>query len=646
MIPRARKPASLWTLVLALVLGAPAGAPASLSAQGFSLRLGRGEIGLTGAGTNHAQGPAAGEGTSDFQQWVRIPVSGTIIHPRVWRYALSVRPVFGQHSATTLDRPTSDRRLGLDFTSVWFPRRRVTLTLQMIRASGVTQGAFGTRLEFNNAQTTWTAFVRDRYFPVTITYTRRRVSDAWSSAYTAGLVERDQDDRRLRVEVRNRKLYTLLERASYSDLRGQQDHSSLTAQFHHRVEWGMGSSLMSTLVFHDRDGSGSIYRTNWSERVHLQHTTSVASSISFARQTWRRNGRDGRNLAAALRTGYDSGSGFRGDVQLSAQNFSSTLGTGSARYRVEPTLRYEARLPWGATWNTRATIGAERFTQKLTADAWLDVIDEEHEVDETRRFFLEQLRVDRESVEIWDARRVLRLEEGIDYWLVETATFLEVQIPPGSRVREGETVLVSYRYQPLAKEGSTLLYVNYETSVRWDGLTLRHGRRQRTDDGAGQVGAAVVTSDSEVWYGVGFSRRTRVGTLIAELSRRSRSAEEIRYTQNEARVQLGLPSIAGLDSRLRGAYSRTRTDVETTVSSTYGVSLGWRVSPRLRITAAVDGWSWSRNGDHVERFFTGMGQLNWSIGRTDLTLSFDQVRRWNGVSRLENRWSIRLVRRF
>ena len=111
--------------------------------------------------------------TSDYQQWLRVPVSGFLLHPGVLRYAVAVRPLFGQHSTGALGQSTRARSLGLDASVALFQARRLNLTFQATNSSGMSRGDFGSRNQYDNTDFTAIAFVRDRYFPTTITYTDR-----------------------------------------------------------------------------------------------------------------------------------------------------------------------------------------------------------------------------------------------------------------------------------------------------------------------------------------------------------------------------------------------------------------------------------------------------------------------------------------
>jgi hypothetical protein len=631
--------------VVALVAAAHV-IPGDVGAQAFGVRLERGEVGVDGRGLIQVEGVSPGSVTSDYQQWLRLPISGFLVHPRVLRYTVAVRPLLGQHTASTLEQGTRSRNVGLDLSATLFQARRMTLSFQATRSSGASRGDFGTQNDFNNADFTTLLLFRDRYFPTTVTYSDRSVRDRWESAYTAEPIERDQRASRLRAEVRNKKLTTVLERTSYRDHRGTGDHDAASAQARHRLEWGKGSSMVSAVNLYRRTGSSEIQRNSWSERVFIAHTREVGTALSLSRQTWSRASQAGRNLSYDATTRYSPALTFEGALSASGQVFRSGVGGGLSRFRIAPSLRYSVNLPAGARLNTSGSVGSEKLSRTLPSDALLDVVEEAHEVDEARVFTLEQLRVERSSIEIWDEARTLLLQEDVDYRIVETGPVVDIHILPGSRVQLGEVVLVNYRYRSLAVEDSRLVYLNYETTLRLRGLSLRHGRRQRSEDTSGPSGALADPNDVDLWFGVSLSGRTRLGAVSLDATRRSRSASEIDYYSDELRGDLALPAYGTLESRVRASTTRTVAADLVTRTTAAGGTFSMAPSRSVRVSAGIDGWIWARDEQSPERFLSGHAMVTWRFGQVNTILTFDQVRRSNGLTRTENRWSVRVVRRF
>lgn len=620
--------------------------PTGADAQAFGIRLERGEIGIDGRGLVQVEGAAPGSVTSDYQQWLRLPISGFLVHPRVVRYTVAVRPLFGQHTASALEQGSRTRNVGLDLSATLFQARRMTLSFQATRSSGASRGDFGTQNDFNNANFTTLLFLRDRYFPTTVTYSDRSVRDRWESAYTAEPIERDQRASRLRAEVRNKKLTTIFEQTSYRDHRGTGDHDATSGQARHHLKWGKGSSMVSAVNLYRRTGSSEIQRNSWSERAFIAHTREVGTSLAFARQSWSRGIQSGHNLSYDASMRYSPALALEGALSASGQVFRSGAGGGLSRFRLSPSLRYSVNLPADARLNMSGSVGTEKLSRTIPSDVLLDVLEESHQVDVARVFTLEQLRVERASIEIWDEARTLLLQEDVDYRVVETGPVLDIHILPGSRVQEGEIVLVSYRYRSLAAEDTQLLYVNYETTLRIKGLSVRHGRRQRSLDTSGTSGAPSDPDDVDLWFGVSVSGKTRIGGVSVDASRRSRSAAEIEYWSDELRGELTLPAFGAIESRVRGSTARTVAAELVTRTTSAGGTFSFAASRTVRVSGGVDGWIWARDEQDPERFLSGHAMITWRFGQVNTILTFDQIRRSNGISRTENRWSVRVVRRF
>jgi hypothetical protein len=400
------------------------------------------------------------------------------------------------------------------------------------------------------------------------------------------------------------------------------------------------------LNLYRRVGTSAIDRKSWSERAVIAHTREVSTALSFSRQTWSRGTQSGRNLSYDVTSTYSPAIALIGALSVSGQRFGTGVDGALSRFRVAPSFQYLATLPAGLRLQTSASIGKEHLSRSIPSDVLIDVLEEPHDVDVTRSFSLIELRVERESIEIWNEARTLILVEGVDYRIVETGPATEIQILPGSRVDEGEVVLVTYRYRTLAGEETDLLYVNYESTLRAGGLSLRHGRRQRSENTSGAGGALPSPKDVDMWYGASYSGRTRLGGISIDAARRSRSAEEIRYSTNEARLDYTPPAFGRVEGRLRATTSRTVAEDQITSTSTAGGSVAWPVSRTLRVTAGIDAWIWGRDGQDDERFLSGHAMATWRFGQVNTIFTFDQVRRSNGIGRTENRWSVRVVRRF
>lgn len=641
--PGRRVGSSWFTIALSLLaLG-----PGTAAGQAFGFRLERGELGVDGRGLYQAAGVSPGASSSDYQQWLRLPVSGHLVHPRVLRYTLAFRPLFGQHIASIEGQASNKRSLGLDASATAFSARRMTLTFQANRSSGTTRADLGAQSEFENEGFTTLLFVRDRYFPTTVSYSDRRVRDTWRSPFVLDPIERDQRSSRLRAEVRNRRLTTILEQTSYRDLRGTSDHDARSAQARHRIAWGKGSSLNSTLNLYRRVGSSAIDRTSWSERALIAHTSAFSTAYAYSLQSWARAAMGGKNRNYDITARYSPGIALDAALSLNGQQFvGNQEGDGVTRFRIAPSARYLLNLPSDTKLHLSGSVGRERLSRTLPSDLPLDVLEEPHEVTEERTFVLDQLRVDPLSIEIWTEDRTLLLAEGVDYRIIDAGGLTEIQVLPGARVSPGETVLVTYRFRTVAVESTALTYVNYETTLRRGGLSLRHGRRQRSEEVTGASGTLDHPDDVDLWYGVTYSGRTRLGGLTLEALRRSRDASEIEYSSDELRAEITPRRWRTVESRLRASTARTIAGEQVTRTTSFGASASWPATRRIQVNGGVDGWIWGRAGQSSERFLSGHVMVSWRFGEMNALMTFDQIRRANGISRTENRWSVRVVRRF
>lgn len=625
---------------LALLWASPA------SAQGFGIQLERGEVGVDGRGVHHVSGISPGSVWTDYQQWLRLPASGYLIHPRVLNYNLALRPLFGQHRSSTTGQDESSRDLGFDAAFTAFRARRLTVTAQATRSSSLAVGELGSRSDARHEGFTSTLFIRDRYFPTTVAYSNRRMQSYFESAYTDLPIERDEASERLRAEVRNKKLTGVFERVDHRNLTGAGDYRALSGQVRHRAEWGKGSSLATGYNLYVREGSAEIRRKALSERLVIAHTRELYTTYAYNRQSWSRRLQSGTNVSYDAAVRYSPSASLEAALGAGGQSFTTNFGGGLSRFRLEPSGRFTLDLPQKVRFSANTSVGIESVSRSLPSGAVVDVLEERHEIDVSRRFELEQLRVEAASIEIWDEARTLLLVENIDYRILQTGPVTAVQVLPGARVAEGEAVLVTYRYVTVASTEADVLYVNYETSLRRGGIVLRHGRRQRNADTSGFGAALAASDDIEFWYGASTRGGTPLGEASLDVTRRIRKSSAIGYRSDDFVGDLTPPRLGRVEARVRMSGSRTTTVEQVTTTASAGASLTWTAGRRTRVTGGLDGWLWDRDDQSSETFLSGHVMVTWQWGQMNTVVSFDQLRRQNGISRTENRWSIRLVRRF
>lgn len=630
-----------------LVLWAWAAAPAV--AQGsFAARLGRGELGLQGQGSYQFVGPVSGSDVG-YGQWLRLPVSGFLVHPRVLNYSLTLSPQFSQQDGSYLSDGTRNRTLGTDFSLGLFPTRRMSLTLQGTQTAGRTATSFGAESEVRATSLSMAAFFRHRYFPSTVSYQQRGFKDSWASPFAAAPVLRDQVHRQVRLEIRNKKLTSSFTRSTKDDHLGHDDFVASAAQLTHRAGWGKGSTLTSSFSTFSRSGFGPIQQRSVTERLHLQHTRSVSTGLLLASRAWGR-GRDytSKSRTASVVTSLRPSSSFEASVAGDLQRFTAGTGAlGTSRAAISPSIVVSTTLPGGVRVSGHTAVGLERTERTGSDGQWMDVVDEQHRLGESWRIVLDRPRVDLSSIEVWAEDRTFRLEPELDYRVLAIGGFVEIQVLPSGRTEDSALLLVTYRYERFAVEAAASLYWNYDGSATWRTLTLRHGRRQRSEEIRGDGGGGPQANDLDTWLGVGFSGRTPLGPMRLELNRRTRSGSGIHTVVDELQGQVDLPFRNSVRMGLLGAVSRARSDGAVTESASLGGHFTWTLSRSVRVRGGLRGFQWAREGaDDVERFMSGNGVLTWEWGQISTLLSYDQSRRWNGAARADHHWSLRVVRHF
>ncbi|MDH3224251.1 MAG: hypothetical protein OEO23_11095 [Gemmatimonadota bacterium] len=620
-------------------------APAA-QGQGLLGRTQPGEVGIQYLGLD--RGRVGFPRTSDdtFREWLSLPFDGSLVDPQLLSWSLVLRPTLSQRRSTGLPDGLNTRELSYQFSSQILQGRRLSLTASANASSGSTSGGLGSSGEFNTTARGLDIQFRNAWLPLRAGYRTTSRRNRWVTSSIRLPIEWSNSDRMLQVLGEGRKTRFSIQHMDFTDRLGPNDFSVLTMGVTHTARWGKGSRLRSSLDRTDREGSIQSDRFTWREALTLKHTENTTSTHSYRRSRVRTA--MGRSTLGNWSTGIRS--------QLLEW---LTVGGqyGGTRTRFDGSLddvrswAPQADLSFRFARRGRITLGGavgrEHRTRRGIVGQAVSVLDEPQSVDASRVFRLDQLGADPTSVVIEREDRTLVYVRGLDYEILALERVVEVVIPPGSRISEGETVLVSYRFTLEDLPSGDLTTTRFYGSLSLWGLTASYNESRREVDesepgldfslGASEEASAALRGRWSV-----FGAAVDVGAR-----RRRRETATLRYDVEEADGNVSWPLWRGGPQLSAGASTRRAMDRGGALRSdaVFGAVV-WPIARQVRFHGRVQTLRFELENGSLSRALGTTGDLTFQLGETDVLLRHQYDRQTAPVRYRGSRLSIRMVRRF
>lgn len=589
-----------------------------LQAQVLRLESQRAHIGFSYGGSHRAGGVASPYTQQNFREWVVLPFTGWLVDPGVVRYGVEVQPELTQQHASGLPDPFRGRTLSYSGHVHLFSGRRVSFNASKAHTTGDRSGGFGTRASFQTTTLQAGMNVRWRWLPLMATYTQR--VDDYTDQVGPSLtpVRRAVADDALRLTARNSKLQLRLEWFQHDDRLREGDFALRHARVDHRLRWGKGSQLRSRYQQSQRTGFFPYTRTVWDEYLRLQHARRLHSTFEWSRRKL-------ENPAGLMHTSTYGGSltaQASQNVQLGARGSFSASRFGEGRQRARslgPWLGAQAALPGGLHFAFTGAVGFVHRSLDTRGSTYLQVLNERHVYERDEVLVLEQTGVDGASVQIFNADETLRYEPGLDYLLRTVGALLEIVVLPGSRIQEGDVLLIHYRYRPLVEGTEDGTFVQVSARVRWAGITLQHSRSRRDIDAEGLV---ATTDFRRHQTSLTAARRTPVGRLRLQLRRVRRVSTRQNYRSDEARLSWALPVLGRLAMTLEGAVHDLREGANRVTLYSARLAGFWPLTRMLRLQSLVQVQEWHQTPGDRRNLLSAQAALDYVIGRLQVRLRY------------------------
>ena len=628
------------------------GAPRALTGQWLRIHQGGGELGVEARDERMLGGVQRGASSRQFSQWFVLPLSGVIFSPQLLSYSVSIRPTWVQQTVFGQPGPFNTHSIGLGGAANILPGALVSLSLHTDKNSASTEGGLGSRTQYESRTGGGILRLRSSAFPIFADWNVRTTNDLWQASADQSPVRRDETLRTLRITGQSSKLTATLERLSFEDRVGALGFSSLGGSVLHALHWGKGSSIQSVFETLNREGNNAQRRQSNSERLHLQHTTTVATEYSLDRQRTTIASNEFKALAGSAGIRFQPRPWVGGGLRTSSS--SSTFTTGSiGSVAVVPSVRLEGKLPGGARLAGSVSAGYERISQQLPSDSWIQVADEPHTVDQSRVFVLAHERGDVTTIRLYNPEHTIAYLSGIDYRVTVLGDLVRIDVPIASRLAVGDAVVVSYRYAaPTAGEhelrsGDATASFTIGGFSLTSSASLRRGRSLsgNSTDQIGNLDDRLGSGDDYV-LAAAFHRATGIGRVDLDVQRRSREHSRSDFVLTELRAGYAPPSSLSLQSSFGASIARTATVDQAVRVVTVNATVNWNPTATTHISASLESMLWYPQQARAEETYIGNLELGWAVGGIEAEVRYVYQRRVGTMSFDQQRLFGRFKRRF
>lgn len=619
--------------------------PAAAQRPLIRLTPNAGEVGaeLRAERRGYTRSPSAED--EAYREWIRIPLSGMFLSPQLLTYEFALRPIFGQQRTSGFARQFITRSTGVDFSASMLQTPYTSLLLFSTRAAGSAEGGFGGESFFHSSGRGVSARLNTAYLPLHAEVSERKTDDVWHASVSSTPLRRLERLTTARVGGSNSKTTLIFDQQRYEDRIGTQSFASRNLMVAHRARWGRGGALETTIERGVRHGSDQYVRSIWAERLALQHSRALNSD-------WHYQTRESNSMGIA-----SAGSVAGGSLRYEARHWLTTSLQGTrltTRYAqgrskslsIAPRVSLRRELFPGGFLAGGLALTAENVRREITDGEWVEVAEERHRIEPARVFTLDRLHGDAASVVVRSADLVQRYEAGLDYRVVVLGPLIRVQLIPGSRIAVGDVVALNYRYRLLIKTPHRITRTTLDAAFTTPHVAVTHNQNWRHLTLLAGPPTAVPPEGDDRATGVNLYSGFGGTRLSLELEERSRLRSTSDFRSRELRATVA-PAWAGRwHASLGGALARTEANGRTMDVMSGSSTLGVVLRSALRLQVTVDAWMIDLPDAAREFFFGKSLEVDWRIGRIETEWRYWHQSRTAELTGVQQRFWLRLVRRF
>jgi len=573
-----------------------------------------------------------------FEERLRLGMDGYVYHPTLLE--VSAAAAFGLYQADfeqELDHRRSSSSdngdiLEFDVSGTMLQRKPYPTSFYARRARSSEPRPFRSSIQTENTSygVMW-QWVSDK-MPIRLQFDYNETD--YDPYLRAGEQPGSREDTKFEVETgyiftRHNKLNLVYELESIKEQPFDFAYDTERVRLTHEYEFGEDHQhrLRSELEYFDQKGSFDSEWIEWRETLTLRHSdrlqTTYQTELAKRKQGMVFSSDSLDENSYRLSATLDHRLYDNLDSQLSGfyqeQDFDTDLVI--RRRGGAATFRYYRHNPWGTF---RAEYRA-RFdlTENDGETQIFEVIDEPRTFVDPAPIILNDPRIEPGSIRILREDRTDRYEQGLDYRLRPIANRVEIERIPTGRIRNEESVLISYRFRFGSSYDLTTVIDSLTLRQEFDGgLTpyFRYMRQRQTIEP--KTSSALLPEDIRAHL-LGLEYRKGALLLSVEYENYDSSLSPFKAVRFNAdysyRFRNGSNASAGLhwsDLKYSGSYARTTR--LTTVDTRYL----WPISRSLSFEGALtyrkeeDTLSGDNEGVEVD-----LG-LEWQVRKTRVTVDY------------------------
>ncbi|MHB1068522.1 MAG: hypothetical protein ACYC1W_01510 [Gemmatimonadaceae bacterium] len=622
--------------------------PATAAAQWLRMSGNGGELGVEARRERSLGENGAPSAITLFTEWVALPFQGTLASPRLMTYALNLRPTWAQQRATQ-GAAAILNGMGASASVNLLAASPIPITVHGERSTGSLRGDFGSETNYRLSSRGATVRLQNRAFPISLDYSARHALSDFASAFSTAPMRRDETWRTWRLTGQSTKLMANLEQMRLIDGIGALSYDLTSARAVHQLRWGRGSTLATSADWQWRHGNEPQRTRLIAGTLRLRHAEALSSALALQQQILRAPKFSANTRGGSYALSFDRPRGLSGSVDVSGATSMYHNGRSNS-LQVTPTLRLNAALPFGARLTGAVFAGALRRGQDFFGDSWIIATDERHVTPEGREFTLAFERADSASIRLVNVDRSLSYLNGFDFHLIRLGDLIRIAIPLSSRIRVGDAVLVSYRYELPPAPGIRTRTAGADASLSVGPLTLEHSvRRNRsvsTDGAADGAANDALDNSDEVTTAARLRSMHRFGSVQSDITRRVRQHSRNDFTSTELRASIASPTGYAVHGLIGATGTQSRMNERDTRIVTTTASVGWMLSSTFQVRATAETWMWSTDDRARDRLRNLNFEVTWSFGALETDWRFSSQQRHAATVGTQNQFFGRVRRRF
>lgn len=631
--------------LVACAVGLASGSASSHAERIVTAGLPGAELGLGIEGSSNGFPEAKRSADVRYREWLRLPLSGSVLHAKFLSFGMVLRPTWSQGTTSGPGRTVVLRQLGVDASARFLQGRGASLIVARSWGSGLSSRGDNRISDFTSSSTGATALVNYRPFPVTTAYSMRSVDQSWFASSPTDPLRQRYERRSVRVSGNSTKTSVVLERIDFDDIDEGADYAYVVGAYRHALRWGKGSQLASQLEHSVRTNSSPHRRLEWEERLRLQHRRDLSTDYFYVESESRDRASRTQTRAVGMSVRHRPAPWIGWSVGETSRSTLIENQTASV-FTLSPGLSVSS--PWrvGPRVMAGLNIGFERRDGDGAARTRVPVVDERHVVDATRLFRLANAGVDPGTVRVRDSELAVSFVRDLDFQLDLIGGTAQLFVPITSRIQTGDTLRVDYQYLFPGSSREETMTASYTLSVSYRSLAVRHRQASRdllTDARPGDLGPP---ESHDVATSVEFSGSIPGAVAKVEARRQRRSSIASDQTVHDLNLAITPRRSARLSTSLNGAWSRSAGDDRVVTAISGSGSANWAPGAGLFLRGQVDFIGLERQEGVFERSLGASLDLNGRIQSLETVLRYDHRHRAFGRTVIEDRFSLRLVRRF